>query len=59
MQRVIREKAKIKIEIAKWPETENGGHVNRVFKNVKIDIGENAGKNLTAAMGQWEWSSAY
>lgn len=51
MPRIIWEKTQIKIERTKRPETKNGGHVNWVFKNVKIDIIENARKDLTTTMG--------
>ena len=51
MQSWLLIKAQTKVEITHRFETENGGHVNRILKNVERNIRKNAIKNLIATMG--------
>ena len=46
-------------EITGWSETKDGGHVNRILKNVERDTRKNAVTYWIAAMGQWVRPTTY
>ncbi len=52
MQSRLRRQTQAEGKRADGLETEDGGHVDRVLTHASRDVGEDAGADLTAAVGQ-------